>query len=476
MRDKISRAVSWSAVDLLIRNGLSLLILVVLARILSPADFGLVAMLALFVAVGNLLIDSGFGQAIIQRQKSSLTDESTIFYFTLIMGAVIALILCLVAPLIALFYGQPVLEEMAYLMALNLFLNAFGTMHTTLLTKELNFKTISIAGASATLVSGGVAIIMALQGWGVWSLVGQVLASTIMMVTMLWLLHPWRPVWVFSFLSLRSYFSFGGFVLWTGILSTIHTNLYALIVGKLHSIQDVGYYSQARRLQLLPVNIMTTIVSRVAFPVFSAFSDDKARLARGMRKALTSVMFINIPLMLSILMLSEDLVLVLFGEKWLPSAPVLYVLAVAGLVFPFNALNIDVLKAQGHSALNARIQLIRLTIGISLLIMTSPFGIVAIAYGHVIASLLALLVNTHYTKKFLNYGALAQLRDIVPYVAASAPMILVILLVMQYAGLSSHSELFVAALAGGLTYLMMCKVAGLEAIEDLAAMINSRKK
>lgn len=476
IRDRIGHAVSWSAIDLIVRNGLSFLVLIVLARILTPSDFGLMAMLVLFVAVGNLLVDSGFGQAIIQRQKSSLADESTIFYFTLTMGALIAIIMCLAAPHIARFYSHPVLENMTYWMALNLFLNAFGTIHTTLLTKELNFKTISLAGVVATVVSGGVAIIMAMHGWGVWSLVGQILASTIVLVSMLWLLHSWRPMWVFSFESLRSYFRFGGFVLWTGILSTIHTNLYALIVGKLHSVQDVGFFSQARRLQLLPVNIMTTVVARVAFPVFSGISDDKARLARGIRKALISVMFINVPLMLGILVLAEDLVMVLFGMKWLPSVPVLQVLAIAGLMFPFNALNIDVLKAQGHSALNARIQLIRLTIGISLLIVTSPFGIVAIAYGQVMASFLALLINTYYTKKLLDYGALTQMRDIMPYVAASAPMILVILVVLRYANLANLTELIVATLAGIMIYLAVCKMAGLEAVDDLAAITYSRKK
>ena len=399
-RFRIGQAVGWSVIDVLVRHGLNFIVLVVLARTLSPADFGLVAMLALFVAVAGLLIDSGFGQALIQRQQTSLTDESTIFFFTLAMGAFIALLLCALAPWIATFYGQPLLKQMTYWMALNLFLNAFGTIHTTLLTKELNFKTITKAGVVAAVVSGGVAVFMAMHGWGVWSLVGQVLAATITTVLLLWLMHPWRPQWAFSSSSLRSFFKFGGFLLWTGLLSTLYSNLYALLIGKMHSVQDVGFYSQAQRLQQLPVSVITGVVGRVAFPVFSAVADDKLRLARGMRKALLSVMFINIPLMLGLMVLADQLVLTLLGSAWLPSVPVLQVLAVGGLLWPLHALNIDVLKAQGHSALNARIQAVKLTIAITLLVATSPYGIVAIAYGQVFASLIVFFINAYYSKSF----------------------------------------------------------------------------
>lgn len=469
---QVKKAVSWSMIDVFIRYGLNFLVLIVLARILSPSDFGLVAMLALFVAVSGLLIDSGFSQALIQRQQTTLIDESTIFFFTLVMGALIALILCALAPWIAAFYGQPLLERMTYWMALNLFLNAFGTIHTTLLTKGLDFKTITKAGVVATIVSGGVAVFMAMHGWGVWSLVGQAIATTITTVIMFWLLHPWRPLRVFSFSSLRSFFKFGGFLLWTGFFSTLHINLYALLIGKLHPVQEVGFYSQAQRLQQLPVNIMTNVVGRVAFPVFAAASEDKARLARGMRKALTSVMFINIPLMLGLLLLAEPLVLTLFGTKWLPSVPVVQVLAVAGLMWPLHALNINVLTAQGHSSLNARIQFIKLTIAISLLLIASPYGILAIAYGQVVSSLLAFFVNAHYSRIFLNYGGLAQLRDVLPYLAASVPMVLSIWVVGWTLKLSAQIELFAAVLIGSATYLMVCKLAKLEALESLVVMIR----
>lgn len=457
---------------MLVRHGFNFLILIALARILSPTDFGLVAMLALFVAVAGLLIDSGFGQALIQRQQATRVDESTVFFFTLLMGALIALFLCVLASWIAVFFGQPILERMTYWMALNLFLNAFGTIHTTLLTKELDFKTLTKAGGAATVVSGGVAVFMATQGWGVWSLVGQVLASTVTTVLLLWLLHPWRPLWAFSIASLRSFFKFGGFLLWTGMLNTLYINLYALLIGKMHSVQEVGFYSQAQRMQQLPVAVMTNVVGRVAFPVFAAVSEDKSKLARGMSRALVSVMFLNIPLMMGLMVLAEPLVVTLLGEKWLLSVPVMQVLTVVGLMWPLHSLNINVLKAQGHSALNARIQLIKLTIALAILIATSPYGILAIAGGQVIASLFAFFINAHYSKVLLNYGGLAQLRDIAPYLGAGLVMALVLELVIRALDLPIFVELLLAVSAGILVYLAVCYVAKLEALNYLLGMLR----
>lgn len=471
---RTDHAVSWSAIDVFVRYGLNFVVLIILARILSPADFGLVAMLALFVAVSGVLIDSGFSHAIIQRQQTTPTDESTVFFFTLLMGLLIAIVMCWLAPLIAAFYSQPALKQMTYWMALNLFLNAFGTIHTTLLTKELDFKTITKAGVVAALVSGSVAVFMALRGWGVWSLVGQALASTITTVIMLWLLHPWRPQWLFSFASLCAFFKFGGFLLWEGLLNTLYTNLYALLIGKLHSVQEVGFYSQAQRLQQLPVSVMTNVIGRVAFPVFAASADDKARLVRGLRKGMTSVMFINIPFMLVLMVLADPLILALFGEQWLPSVAVLQILAVVGLMWPLHALNINVLKAQGHSALNVRIQHIKLTIAITLLLLTSPYGILAIASGQVAASLLAFFVNAHYTRIFLGYGGFAQLRDVLPYFLASLPMVLSIWVAEWALKLPVQFEFFAAMLIGAGIYLLVCKLAKLDALENLISMISKR--
>lgn len=473
-RGRVSQAISWSAVDLLVRSGLNAAVLIVLARVLAPADFGLMAMLALFVALATLLVDSGFSLALIQRQGASHVDESTIFFFTVGMAVVVAALLSALAPWIANFYKQPILREMTWWMALNLFLNSFGTIHTALLTKNLDFRTLAKATGSASVISGCVALILALQGFGVWSLIGQALAFTVTMVMLLWLLHPWRPIWIFDSTSLRSYFGFGGYVLWSGLLNVMYRNLYALLIGKMHPVEDVGYYSQARRVQDLPVRALTGIVDRVSFPVFASVANNKSRLTRMLSKAITAIFFVTAPLMVGLAVLVEPLTVLVFGDKWLPMAPVLEALAIAGLVSPLNQMNLNALKAQGYAALNAKIQLIRVGIAIFLLLVTSPYGIVAVAYGQALASLLAFVVNTYYTRKYLDYGGLAQLRDVLPYLAACVPMAILVWLTSHIPFESGALSVPTSVLVGAASYILICRMSRLEALDHFLNMLRRR--
>jgi O-antigen/teichoic acid export membrane protein len=473
---KLTSAIGWSALELFVRHGLSFVVSIILARILVPADFGLLAMLSVFVAMANLLIDSGFSQALIQRQTSSHTDESTIFFFNLIMGALVALGLCLAAPWIARFYQQPLLDDVTRVMAFNVFLGGCASIHTALLTKELNFKVQAQAGVLATLVAGGLAIYMAASGWGGWSLVAQAVASSLISVAMLWLLHPWRPRRVFSGASLRSHFRFGGFLLLTGVLSNLYVNLSSLLIGKLYSAADVGFYTRGQNLQQVPVGLMTSMVGRIAFPVFSKTADDKARLAAGMRKAQAAVMLINAPAMIGLFVLAEPVVLTLLGPKWAAAVPVLQVLSVGGLLWPLNALNLNVLKAQGHSDLNVRILLVKLTVGLGLLLAASSHGIVVIAWSQAVSAAFAFFVNAYYTRRFLNYGPWAQLRDLFPCFVAGAISGLGMWLVLRFADFPYGVELVLAGGAGALLYLAACHLLRVEALGEARRLMGRQDR
>ena len=461
----IEHAAIWSAIDVSIRFGLKFVVLIILARLLAPEDFGLVAMLLIFISIGTVLIESGFSQGLIQRANTTHIDESSIFFFTIVMGGAVATALFLSSFQISEFFEQPVLESMVCWFAFNIFINSFGVIHITLLTKELDFKTLTKVNITATLVSSLIAVVMAFQGWGVWSLVVQVISSTVLTVIMLWLLHSWRPLWVFSVASIKSYFKFGGFLLFTALLYSLYVNLYAVLIGKQYSAEAVGFFAQAKRLQQLPVDLMSNIVGRVAFPVFSKIHNDKDKLARGMRKALVLVMFINAPLMLGILMLAEPLIRILFGEKWLVSAPILEVLALVGLLWPMHELNVKVLVAQGHSAINAKIQLIKVTVGILLLFLAVPYGILAVAYSQLIASVFGYFVNAYYTKKFIGYGGWKQIRDVLPYVIASFFMMFGVFIVSWSLDVSYQLEFILSIIVGATTYLVACKFLKLEALE-----------
>jgi len=476
LHQKTTNAAKWSALDVLMRQGMQIVVSIVLARILAPEDFGVVAMLALFIAVASIFIDSGFSFALIQRQNTTHTDESTVFFFNLCMGGATALLLCTAAPWIATFFGQPVLQYLSYAMALNLFTGAFGSIHTTLLRKEMNFKTTAKVGIVSSVVGGAIAIYMAGQGYGVWSLAAQAVCSGIVTVLFLWAWHPWRPAWTFSFASLRSFFRFGGYEMASTLLEAVATNLYLIIIGKMYSVREVGFYSRANNTQLMPIMLLMGIIQRVAYSAFASVSDDKTRLVRGLRQAQAVSMFINIPIMVGVIVLAEPLVLTLFGEQWLPCVPILQVLGIGGILWPLHMLNLNILKAQGQTDLKFKIEVIKKVFAISLTVAASYYGVMAMAWAQVVLSVVGYFVNTHYTKVLLGYSGLKQLRDLAKNFVAVVPMAVAVYLVTDLMQTFPLVELVVASTMGCAIYLLTCRLLCEELLNESLALAGVRTR
>jgi len=473
---KIIQATIWSAVEIFLRNGVSFLVIVLLMRMIEPEAFGIVAMLAIFVSVASLFVDGGLSKALIQRQTVSHTDESSVFFLNLLLGFIVALLFCFAAPWIAAFYHQPVLIEITYAMSLGLFINAFSSVHIALLSKNLDFKLIAKVGTAASAISGVIAIAAAYKGLGVWSLVLQSLSSSLLTAVMLWILHPWRPGWVFSLQSIRSFWGFSSYLMLSGFLYRIYDNVFVMMIGYAHSGSQVGFYNQARKFQELPVRSFTGIISRIAFPVFSSFNHDKDILVKGLKKALALAVFMSVPLTIVLLLLSDAIILTLVGEKWLPSSPVLQMLSLATLLAPVQMLNINMLKALGRADLNFWIMAGKLILSIVCLWFVLPYGIVVIAITYTLLAFINVFINAHYTKRFLDYGVWKQLKDILPYVLAGVPMALIIIGIKAMFHLPVQMELLVAVSIGGLGYLLICWYAKLEAFEALLKIASKDKK
>jgi len=472
---KTTKAVLWSIVDIFMRQGLQFIVVIVLARILTPADFGVIAMLGIFVAVAGVFIDSGFSSALIQRQNTTHTDESTVYFFNLGMGAVVVLMLCIIAPWIATFFKEPVLQNLTYVMAFSSLIGTLGSIHSTLLNKELNFKVTAKVGVIATLSSGSLAIVLAYQGFGVWSLALQGVVASVVTVVLLWFWHPWRPLWIFSFASLRTLFKFGGYLTVMNLVSVLHTNLYSVLIGKFYSVHDVGIYDRAQKTQMMSGNLIISIINRVSFPVFSSVAKDKERLARGFRKAQRLVMYANIPLMLGVIVLADPIVRVLFGVQWLACVPILRILGVVGLLLPMQIFNVNILMAQGRSDLLFKIMLLKRSVAIGLTIAASFYGILAIAWAQVLASLFALWVNAHYTDVFLNYGIRKQLSDLIPYMSAGVLSGLGMWAV-TFADLPYYLELVLAAGLGAGLYLLASHLLHVDAHTEILDLIRKRNQ
>ncbi|MBX3489214.1 lipopolysaccharide biosynthesis protein [Parvibaculum sp.] len=416
------RAIRWSAVDIVFQQILRLAISIALARMLSPEEFGTIALLYLFVGIASAFADSGFSSALIQKQDAGHVDESTVFWLNVALGAAMALVLALLAPAIAAFFGIDMLVPLMLVLALNLFVAALGSIHRTLLTKKLDFKTQMVVGLAATFGSGALAIWMAWNGYGIWALAAQTLVAGVFTTVLLWVFNPWRPLLVFSVASARRLFRFGGFMLVSGLLNVAYERSYALVLGRLFGVAELAFYNRADGTKQVPAGVLSGILSRVAFPVFSSAANDPERLRRGVRMALRSIMLINVPSMIGLAALAGPVIDLLFGDAWLPAAPILTVLCLAGILWPLHVINLNVLMAQGHSRLFFRLEVVKTAIGAVAMIGGAAFGPLGVAWAVVLSSILAFLINAHYTNKLLGYGARAQVADFASVLLLALPM------------------------------------------------------
>lgn len=474
LKNRTIRALFWSSLERFSRQGMQFVVSIILARLLLPEEFGLIAMLAIFMAVAQSFIDSGFGQALIQKQNATHIDECSIFYFNIVLGFVAAGLLCLAAPWIAAFYNQPPLVPVTYALSLSLIINAFGLVQTALLTKHIDFKTQLRVSVIAAIISGAIGVTMALNGFGIWSLVAQSLGSSFFRTLLLWFLTTWRPSLVFSYASLRGMLAFGSRLLAAGLLDTISRNIYLVIIGKLFSPMALGFYSRAKGLQQLPAESVSGIVSRVTFPVFSLLQNDKPRLRSGVRKALTLLVMIGFPMTIGLAIVARPLVLVLLTEKWLPCVPYLQLLCVGGMLYPLHVINLNVLIAQGRSDLFFRLELLKKIASVIAIAATYRWGIIAMIYGQIATSCLCYILNAYYTGKMLGYSIDKQIKDLMPALALACMMGLGVY-ALKYAYIGNQLALLSAQIMTGIVlYAGLCYIFRLSSFLEILGMIKSR--
>jgi O-antigen/teichoic acid export membrane protein len=473
-QSKSFSAVIWSGIDTFSRQGIQFVISVVLARLLAPAEFGLIAMLSVFIGVAATFADAGFSSALIQGRHPTQEELSSVFYFNLAMGLAITLVLALAAPWIAAFYHSPALAPLACLMALNILVSSFGSVHTALLTRDLDFRTQVRISVFATAISGLLGIGLAWRGWGVWSLAFQSLLSTFLSTCLLWRFRPWRPSWAFSLRALRRLFRFGSYLFASSLLDTFYVRFSSLLIGKWYTPADLGYFSRADSMRNVPVNALSDVVSRVAFPLFSTKGDDPEALRRGVRKAILGAMTINLPAMLGICAVARPLVLALLGAKWLPCVPYLQVLSLAGAIWPLHVINLSVLKAQGRSDLFFRLEIIKKAMGFTATIIACKISIMAAAYAVLFTGIVSLCLNSYYTGVYLGYPLSRQLRDLMPSVAAAAIMVGCVWPLNLVAGLPAATVLVAQVLVGAISYLGSSRLLGVEVFSEVIHELKVR--
>ena len=412
LKQKSINGVIWNLTEKVGKQFIKIVLGVILARLLTPADYGLIGMITVFFAISMVFIDSGFGLAYIQKKEVTDVDASTIFYFNLFVSSLIFIILWFTAPLIAEFYGENQLIQLIRVMSIVLIINSFGLIQIAKLKKDVDFKkkTLLILGSSVLGTTAG--ITAALLDYGVWSLVIQEIVRASIKNIGLWFFYKWRPMLSFNINSLKSLFSFSSWALLMGVVNSIFDNLYVLIIGKFFPAAQLGFYTKANQFQKMISQQPSNAVGSVAFPVFSKIQDEKEQLKNAIRKFIQHSMFFITPIAALFFVIAKPFFLILLTEKWLPMVPYFQLLLIAGVIYPLHMVNVQVLSAQGKMRLNFNISMIKNMFRVLNIIMMYRFGVIYIIYGEIFFSYVALLINTYYTKKLVNYGFLEQLKDL----------------------------------------------------------------
>lgn len=421
LKHKTVHGLFWNFLDNFSKLGIGFITGIILARLLTPREFGLVGMVTIFIAISQSIIDSGFSQALIRKRNCTQADYSTVFFFNLVVGIIIYFILFLSTGLISDFFKEPALIHIIPVIGLSIVINSLGLIQSTILTKNLDFKLQTKISIISTIISGIIGIGMAYTGYGVWSLVFRALSGSFVGFVLLWLWNSWKPSLTFSFHSFRDMFSFGSKLLISGIIDKIYNNAYLLVIGKFFSAAELGFFTRANMFQRLPSENITKVIHRVSYPVLSSVRDDEERLKWGYQKLIKSTMLITFVLMIGMAASAEPMILALVGEKWLPSVIYLQLLCFAGVFYPLHALNLNVLNVKGRSDLFLKLEIFKKLLAIPVIAIGIYYGISEMIVAMIIVSFISYYLNSYYSGRLIQYNTLTQIKDILPsFLLASA--------------------------------------------------------
>jgi len=469
LKKKTISGLLWSFGDMMGNQGIQFIIQIILARLLMPTDFGIIGMILVFVALSNSLVDSGFTQALIRDQKASQTDYSTVFYFNLAMSIVIYGVLFLSAPIISVFFEQPQLTSIIKVLALGVIINAFSIIPRAMFTKEVNFKVQAKVNMTASVLSGVIAVAMALLGYGVWSLVVRMLMLNLIQAMLLVFSRKWLPSLVFSMTSFKRLFGFGWKLLVSGLIDTAYNNVYYLIIGKQYTAGALGLYTNAAKFSDVATQSLTATIQRVTYPVLSGIQDQEERLKQSFKKVIKLSGFLIFPIMIGVAAVAEPLIYLIFGSKWTEMVPYFQLLAIAGMLYPIHALNLNILQVKGRSDLFLYLEIIKTIIPTVLIVVViwMDLGMMALVAMVVVDSYLSLFINIYYSGREISYGVKEQIKDLLPIFAVSFSMGAVVYIIGKLLPYSELVTLILQIGIGIVFYIGVCKLFKLKEFETV---------
>lgn len=414
LKNKTIKGVGWSAADAFLGQGVTFIVGLVLARLLSPDEYGLIGICLIFTTVLNGIVDSGFSNALIRKKEVTDEDYNTMFITNMVISIVLYVLLFICAPLVSDFFHREELAALVRATGLVLFFNALSITQVTILTKKIDFKTKTKASFVSAIISGGIGIVMAYMGYGVWALVAQQLFKQLFYTICLWFLNKWWPKFTFYKDSFKYMWGFGWKLLASGILNNVWNQLYQVVIGRCYTSATLGHYTRANEYASIFSSNLTTIVQRVSFPALAEIQDDKERLVQGYRKVIKITMFVTAVCMISLGAVSEPIVYTLIGTKWHEAATYLPLICISMSLYPLHAINLNILQVLERSDIFLYLEILKKFIGLLPIAIGVFCGIYYMLLASIFVSVISLYLNAWYTGKTLNYTFVKQIRDIVP--------------------------------------------------------------
>lgn len=454
LKSQAAIGIVWIAVGKYGQQAVHFVVSLVLARLLSPGDYGVIGILSIFINISYLLLDSGFGQAIIQRKELTEVDCSTAFYFNAIVGSVLYIVFYAAAPFIAAFYNMPILTDVTRVVALPVFVNGLAIVQKARLTRALDFKTPVLVGLVSYVCSSAAGLALAYAGYGVWALAWCAVVGALTQTIGFWIVAKWRPLGAFSRDSFKALWGFGSKLVVTGFINTIYSDFHTLVIGKFYTPADLGQYNRASAFAALPGSNIANVVSGINYPILCKIQDDREKLIRVYGKLLKVPMFLLVPAMFGMAAVAAPMVEVLVGKKWLECVPYLVILCIAWSNDPLTTANLNLLNAKGRTDLILKLECIKKPIGFIILIVSLLFGIKAMCFGKLIYGFIAFAINTYYTKKLLDFGLWKQVKEVLPIYLNSIIMYGVVWMSIRWLS-KPMMQLVVGVLVGTGAYLLL---------------------
>lgn len=478
-KSKVVSSLIWKFMERGGTTGMRLVIQIILARLLLPDDYGIIAIVTIFISISSVFIQEGFSAALIQKKDVEEIDYSSVLYLNIATSALLYIILFLTTPLIAKFYNEPKLVSILRILALTLFFSALNSVQNVVVARTMQFKRLFYSSLGAVFISGITGIVMAYMGFGVWALVGQQFMSYFFTSAILWFTVKWRPRLIFSFKRVKILFKFGWKLLVSALINTIYNNYYGLVIGKVFSPEMLGYYNRGNQIPGLLVNNINGSIGSVMFPTLAANQDDRNKVKSIVRRSIMTSSFIVFPAMIGLAACAESLVKILLTDKWLPSVPFMQILSLSYALWPIHTTNLQAINALGRSDIFLKLEIIKQLLGIAILIISIRYGIYVMVALEAASGLIGAIINAFPNRYLLNYHFKEQCIDVFPSLILSVIMGLLVYLI-KFIRLNVFITLITQIVVGVLVYLGMAYIFKLECLtyihNTVKGMVGNRFK